>query len=296
MRDADWTLTYEGVALSWGAPGDSIILDGPPEFGSPEIAVDDVRRPRADGLAFGKDYRGGVTITFALAVVADSEEGARDLAASFSRAWRGDALRSTPGAVATLTSRLGTRERVVYGRPRRFAQDDTHAPEGVILLTCDFQCVNDVAYSPGETVEFVGLVPPPSGGLESPLAAPLTTVAPSSYPGGIEVGGDLAAWPVVEIEGPITNPEVEVTNHWAIRLRLDVLDGDAIVVDTRPWRRTITRRSDGASFAGTLTRDSVALSKASLVPGGYEVALLGVDATGTASMRFSWRDTYSSLS
>lgn len=296
MRDAEWTLEYDGVSLSWGAPGDRIILDGPPEVGSPEISTDDTRRPRADGIAFGMDYRGGVSVTFSLAVVADDEEEARDLAASFSRAWRGDAVRKTPGSVATLRSRLGTRERIVYGRPRRFAQDDTHAPEGVVLLTCDFQCVNDVAYSNGDTVEAVSLVPPASGGMESPLAAPLTTTAPSSYPGGIEVGGDLPAWPVVQVDGPITDPEVQVTNEWTLRLRTTVPAGDALVIDTRPWRRTITRLSDGASFAGVLTRESVPLSQASLDPGGYEIALRGIDQTGTASMRFSWHDTYSALS
>lgn len=295
MRDAEWTLEYEGVSLSWGAPGDLVILEGPPEVGSAEISTDDTKRPRADGIAFGVDYRGAVTITFPLAVVADDEEEAREIAASFSRAWRGDAVRKSPGAVATLRSRLGSKVREVYGRPRRFAQDDTHAPEGVILLTVDFQAVNDVAYSPDEKTETVALVPPASGGLTGPLSDPLTTTAPSSRPGGIEVGGDLPAWPVVEIEGPITNPTIQVTNEWEATLRLDVPEGDAIVVDSRPWKRTITRRSDGASFAGRLTRSSVRLSGMGLEPGGYEVALRGTDETGTSSMRFSWRDTYSAL-
>jgi hypothetical protein len=295
MRDAEWTLEYPGVSVSWGAPGDLVFLDGPPEVGSPEITTDDTRRPRSDGISFGVDYRGGVTITFALAVVADDEEGAREVAASFKRAWRGDVVRRSPGSTATLRSRLGAKVREVYGRPRRFAQDDTHAPEGIILLTVDFQCVNDVAYSPDETLAIVSLVPPSSGGLTGSLAAPLTTVAPSSVPGGIEVGGDLEAWPVVEVEGPITNPTIQVTNTWSATLRLDVADGDAIVVDSRPWRRTITRRSDGASFAGRLTPSSVPLSGMGLEPGDYEIALRGTDATGTSSMRFSWRDTYSAL-
>jgi hypothetical protein len=296
MRDAEWTLAYEGVSLSFGGPGSSIVLDGPPDLGSSEIQVDDANRPREDGIAFGIDFRGAVTITFALAIVADDEAGARDLAALVSRVWRGDAVRRTPGGLATLSSRLGSRDRVVFGRPRRFAQDDTHAPEGVILLTADFQCVNDVSYSTEATVESVTLVPPPSGGLMSPLSAPLTTVAPASRPGGIEVGGELPAWPVVEIEGPVTDPEVQVTNEWTLALRADVPEGDAVVIDSRPWKRSITRRSDGASLAGVLTRSSVPLSKTGLAPGGYEISLRGIDGTGTASMRFSWHDTYSALS
>jgi len=204
-------------------------------------------------------------------------------------------VRRTPGTVASRRSRLDAREREVFGRPRRFAQDDTHAPEGVVLLTVDFQCVNDLAFAPVESVESVSLVPPPSGGLVTPLAAPLTTVAPVSVPGSVEVGGDVEAWPVVEIFGPITDPTVQVTGEWSTTLRLTIPEGDSIVLDSRPWKRTVLRGSDGASFAGAIPRTSSPLSRWGLSPGGHEVALRGTDATGTASMRFSWRDTYTSL-
>lgn len=294
MRDAEWTLEYPGGSLSWGAPGDSVILDGPPEVGSAEIRADDADLPRADGIAFGQDFRGGVTITFPLAIVANTEKEARDLAASFKRAWRGDSVRGTPGEVATLRSRLEDRKREVFGRPRRFAQDDEYAPEGVILLTVDFQCVNDLAYAPDDTVETVPLVPPPSGGMTTPLAAPLTTTAPVEVPGGVEVGGDVEAWPVVEVFGPITDPTIQVTNEWSTTLRLTIPDGDSIVLDSRPWKRTVLRSSDGASFAGAVR--GTPLSRWGLEPGGFEVSLRGTDQTGTSSMRFSWRDTYTALS
>lgn len=295
MRDAEWTLDYEGVSLAFGSPGSSIVLDGAPEVGPAEIVTDDASRPREDGIAFGQDFRGAASITFALAVVADDEAEARDIAASVKRAWRGDAVRRTPGGLASLTSRLGTRERVVFGRPRRFSQDDEHAPEGVILITADFQCVNDLAYSTTDSIQDVGLVPPPSGGMLSPLSAPLTTTAATEKPGLIVIGGDLPAWPVVDFVGPITNPVLKVTNVYEVALNMTIGSGQTIRVDSRPWARSIRRVSDGAGFPGVLTRSSRRLSGMGLEPGSYEVVLRGTDETGTASMRFSWRDTYSAI-
>lgn len=295
MRDGEWRLDHPGASLTFGSPESGIVFLSAPEFGDTDLQTEDTTRPNIDGVALGIDTRGGRTVTLDMAVIGNDEPTVRGVAGALRRAWRGDEIRSLPGEVASLTTMYAGRERVFYGRPRRFARVDADVAQGVILVTADFACVDDLFYSSAETSVTVGVVPPTSGGLVAPLIAPLTTVPPTATPEGITITGDGGAWPVITIHGPITNPAVAVTGLWSIGLSTALAFDESVTVDTRPWRRRITRDSDGASLAGTLTRSSVRLARAAIPPGTYEVTLRGIDATGTASMRFAWRDTYTDL-
>lgn len=296
----EWTLTYPGASgypgatFTWGTYASGVMHGAPPDLGSVENLTDDQQRPRADGRAFGVDYRGAPTITFDMLVLGADETATRDRITQLTTLWRADAVRNTPAAVAELSTTVAGRQRVTYGRPRRFAPADKHARQGVARVIADFACVNDCWYAPAEESLTISLVPPPSGGLVTPLAAPLSTTPPVQVPGAITVGGDLPAWPVMRIYGPVTTPAVQVTGLWTMTLDLTLAEDQWITVDTRPWARTILRR-DGASFAGALTRSSPRLAHAAVPPGSYEVALRGVDVTGTAKVQFRWRKTYASL-
>ena len=79
------------------------------QISSPEATVDDVSIARADGIYMGRDYLGGLTITFDINIKTrtpgDLGAAAKDLHRAMSRAWLTEdtgvgASRLTPGAVS----------------------------------------------------------------------------------------------------------------------------------------------------------------------------------------------------
>lgn len=253
----------------------------------PDIGTDDADRPRADGVAFGVDTFGGRTITFAIDVLGVDEAEVRAQAAVLAHAWRADIVRQSPGAVATLMSDSG---RVTFGRPRRFAADNEWQQQALIRATADFACADTLWYSGVESTQVVTFAPAVGGGLVAPLASPLSTTATSDRSQVFTVGGELGTWPVFEIEGPITNPVVEVVGLLRMEFRTTLAFDQKLVVDSRPWVRSILR--NGASVAGTLSRKSTRLSQALLIPGAHELVLRGVSDTATARATVRWRDAY----
>lgn len=291
MRDGEWSLTYAGTSVTWGPADLPIVNMDAPDLGAVDIREDDADRPREDGRAFGQDFRGGRTISFELGVFGQDEAAARTTLAALARAWRADPVRGTPGAVAELRMRHAGRERVAYGRPRRFASNDSEIGQGVATVVADFAVTDDVFYGTTAQIEDVTLAPPLGGGLTGVLAAPLTTTTTSDRSAAITVGGELSAWPVLTIHGPTTNPVVEVVGRWRLELRTTLAYDRAVTVDPRPWARSVLLNG-GGSLAGAVTRTSPRLSAMALPPGSYEVALRGIDETGTSSVRFAWRDAY----
>ncbi|MEV0267724.1 hypothetical protein AB0H43_03030 [Hamadaea sp. NPDC050747] len=292
MRDGEFTLSYGSTVYTFGPADLPAIIASAPDLGSAGVRTDDVDRPRADGVAFGQDYRTGLTLTFDLLVVGADEAETWENLATLATAWRADSVRSDPGEVAELTYRLAGRERTVYGRPRRFAHNDELVHEGVISVLADLSTVDDQYYASTAQSRTVSIAPPAGGGLLAPLSAPLTTTATSDRSVVIAVGGALPAWPVITIEGPITNPVVDVVGLWRMELTATLAVDEAVTIDTRPWRRSVLRNV-GGSLAGKFTRASARLSSAALPPGSHEIALRGTDGTGTAALTVEWRDTYS---
>ncbi|WVX87868.1 minor tail protein [Arthrobacter phage Berrie] len=282
-----WRLTYSGEDLSFGSVESGYVFTTAPDLGARELEHEDARRPRTDGVSFGQDFTGGRTITFELDVNGTDEADAKAKLARLSRAWRADAVRSTPGATATLTSGSG---RVAFGRPRRFASNDDLQPQGLSTVVADFAAADDTWYGGTEQGVTVPLVPAPSGGLMAPLAAPLSTTLSSDRSQGVTIGGDLPTWPVFEIRGPITNPSVELVNALKMDFKLTLAYDQKLVIDTRPWARSILR--NGASVAGTITRSSTRLANAALKPGDYEFVLRGSVNTGNPSATIRWREAY----
>lgn len=298
MLDGEWRLEYPGATMTWGLsyPGATYSLYNfsYPNLGDRPIAgTDDTARPRADGLQFGQDYLGGPTFGFEIAVIGATEQIAREAAELVSTAWRADPVRTVAGAVATLTARYSGRERCVYGRPRRHAPGtDIKVKSGILVVQLDFQVQDDLWYDPTFGSSVVNFVPPPSGGFTVPFVSPLTTSPVTTIPGAIVVGGAVEANTVVTVNGPITNPVVEVVGQWQLALNATIAAGQSVRFDSRD--QSVTRVSDGASYAGSLSRLS-RLDQAQLTPGSYTISLSGVDVTGTSSMLFQWQNTYTSL-
>lgn len=281
-----WRLSYPGVVLPFGTVESGVVFTTAPDLGSRAVQDEDAALPRGDGRAFGQDYLDGRTLTFELAVHGSDEDAARKTLGTLSRAWRADSVRLTSGAVATLESDRG---RVAFGRPRRFASADEDLPQGLAVVTADFETADDNWYGTEQRVN-VALVPPAGGGLIAPLASPLATTTSSDRSQVFTVAGELDTWPVFEIQGPITNPVLEVVGSLRMEFRLTLSETQKITIDTRPFARSILR--DGASVAGTLSRTSSRLSQASLAPGKHELVLRGTSAPGTARAAVLWRDAY----
>src|SRR5690606_36208414 len=190
-----WKLAYPGTDLLFGDHTRYPVVE-PPDLGSREADVQDASVPAGDGVLFGRDYRQGRTIVLEIGVTTDDPDDNHDELGWLAEAWRGDAIRTTPGAVAELHSCVAGRQRLVYGRPRRFSPIVTAPNSGYSQMTAEFVTVDDLWYSAKETTLRVPLVPPPAGGLEAPLEAPLSTVMVVNRPGLVTTGGNAHTWPV----------------------------------------------------------------------------------------------------
>lgn len=296
LVDGDWRLVYPGtdIVLSDKRP---FMLTGPPELGDVELTIQDTAHPGADGILFGRDTRGGRTIALALGVNEDDEAAALTAHNRLLAAWRADAIRSTPGEVAALYVRRAGRERVVYGRPRRFASALHPLPDqGYSAADVDFTCGDDVWYEAAATSITLALVPPPSGGIAPPITPPFSTVPASVRPGLVSTGGLVDTWPVLTFTGPVLSPKVQLTGLWTISLDgVSIASDQSVTIDTRPWVRTVLR-NDGANYAGALGRHSAKLSAARIPPGvDTEVIFTGTDATGTSRMTIAWQNAWPHL-
>lgn len=281
----DWILTYPGVVLPFGSIASGYGFDAAPDVGVQSVVADDFSPSGDDGRLFGVDTLDTDVVTFAIDIMAPSELEARTLHDRIRGAWRGDAIRKDPGAVAMLVSEAG---RSTFGRPRRFSANTDLIHAGVVRVTADFAPATDLWFGDVESVS-VGLVPLPEGGLVAPLAAPLLTTESSDRSQVVTVTGERPTWPTVTIYGPITNPVVELGPvRWELRTSLAY--DQTLTVDASPWARTILR--DGAGVPGVLTPQSTRLAKALLPPGEHEFVLRGASSTGTARAVASWRPAF----
>lgn len=291
----DWSIDYPAAGvraaghLEFGDTLSRYIMTSYPNVDSPEFATDDTNGARVDGRSFGVDYIGGTTVAFELTTDgADDAEGLA-LYEAFRRVWRADAVRLTPGAVATLTSHHGRR---AFGRPRRVARDPRFSHNGRSDITADFATVDDLWYGDERSVD-VRLVPTLGGGLVAPLVAPLTTTADSTRRQVFEVGGELPTWATVQVYGDIVNPEVEIPGVLRQRFAVNLAYDQSITADGRPWRRSVLRQ-DGASLAGALTRTSTSITDMLIPPGRHEIVLSGASLSGTARATVRWSEAFTS--
>lgn len=265
------------------------------DFGSADLVTNDRQLPRADGIRFGRDYKGGRTIAFTMHIFGDNGLDGVSTLDQLTQVWMGDKVRGIPGGVSTLRIKYAGRTRRVYGRGRRFAPKGLRtAATGWAPVDADFKTIDHYFYDDEEKSNTVSIVPTQGGGLLAPLSAPLTTLAVSYAPGEILVGGTRPTWPVFVIKGPISLPTVEVVGEYHVSLGIGIAYDEVCVIDPRPWTRGV-RMGDGASVAGALTPLSPPLSRISLAPGTHEVILSGLDETGTSALTVAWRDVYTSF-
>lgn len=295
--------------LLMGAPAPVTVRAFDP--GSVDIRDADAERQLADGVAFGRDFRGGRLLSLELTALswtpalatagygaspgAEPAVEALNWADRVESAWAADRIRLVPGAVQVLRWKAGGRVRRVYGRSRKCSPVVGSYRQGVIPLTADFRAEDDLIYADDRKVTSVQVAPASNAWATWPLEWPvLWRNAPAGPEGTVIVGGTRATWPSFTIRGPIVNPTVVFGGYGELRLNTTLLYDQTVYIDTRPWNRGI-RRENGANLAGALDTRATPLSLLRIPPGSYSVALKGTDPTGTAQLVVEHRDAFSSI-
>lgn len=294
----DWVLRYDGTEYRFGPPQHQVELRSW-AFAADSYRVDDAVLPRADGVAFGRDYveAGELRIELKIDLTTlplPAEDRARmawAVRADLARAWRADSLRQQPRAVAELV--MGG-EQMIEGRPRRISFDDKHQGRGLIFASATFVPVSTAAYAvdgSGDAPWFeqsVGLVPAAIGGLLAPLSAPLSTAISSTRARPFTVGGSEQVWPILIVTGPLqSGAQIELVNRWALKLNRTVAYDETVVIDTRPGRRLMTVNGRPTNV---LAPSGARMSQAFIEPGLNEIALRGSSVEGTAQVTARWRE------
>ncbi|MFF4188109.1 hypothetical protein ACFYZ9_33435 [Streptomyces sp. NPDC001691] len=311
LDEGEWNLSYgpngtlPGADFTFGSIRSGFYMLEPYDIAYGDTDSGDTPIPRADGIRLGEDFRTTSTITFEIGVdtvdASPNQLGRHNANLSaldvMGQAWDAEALRRRFGVPAVLRTVQGGRARRFYGRPRKWTPAGSKLTrQGYTPTVATFICADTSAYDDREQVVRSDLAPPPHRGLVGPLRTPLTMTGDSvaHVPGEVIVGGTRATWPVITINGPITQPVCEVVGQWKVSLDLTLRVGEKVTIDPRPWARTVLL-GNGGSVAGQLYRSSPRLQDMRLPLGRQDIVLRGTDATGTAFMTVAWRDAYTYL-
>ena len=293
----------DGDGLVFGTEDTGYLTTTRPQIVSGELRTNDIPRPGEDGLMTSRDYVGGDLYTFEMGVLTDvnnlvlapgspAEAYAMNLdyLGVLKGWWRDPLWRSTARSMAMLRTCQAGRTSRCYGRPRRYDEVTGFLTRvGYSTVVCDFQLIDNRFYSDEEYSTEIGLAQPPDGGLVAPLVAPLTTTPESRTEGVATITGNTPTWLVVEFHGPVTNPSISI-GDLTIGLTGTLAYDEVITVDPRPWARTALRNTDGASFAGLLSRETPAMKNMLIAPGTYGLLYRGLDPSGSSTARIRWRN------
>jgi hypothetical protein len=287
IPDVDYSADSVGFGLGLNISVDKDGFDP----GSAEWATQDGQNPLDGSTVLGRDQLLGPT--WAWNAFVNEQEIADALAtlSTLARVWRARTATGQPQRVSAIRYQLDGRRRLIFGRPRRFnAPPNNQLLNGYIPVTMDFKCIDALHYDADmKTTGAMNFVVESDGGVVFPLIFPISPLPDSSRDGAILVGGDAPTWPIITFNGPILNPKIQWgSREWSFTYNL--LDGDSLTIDTRPWKRTILRNGQ-YNISGAMNRRQY-LSDMVLEPGGHEIAFRGQSSTGTASCTVSWYDAY----
>ncbi|MFF8789233.1 hypothetical protein [Streptomyces sp. NPDC015125] len=310
LAEGEFKLTYSsngvhpGAAFTFGTVRTGYYLLDDFEVKDTDANVGDTPLPRGDGVRYGQDFTTGATITFEVGVdtvdagstLLDRHGANLDAVSVMKQAWDAKAVRDRVATPAVLSTTQGGRARRWYGRPRQWTKAASKLTrQGYTPVVATFATAHTGSFDDIEQWVRVDMAPPPHRGIVGPLKEPLTMVGEGSVrvPGEIIVGGNRPAWPVITINGPISQPVCELVGRWKLGLDLTLKAGEKVTVDPRPWVRTVLRGS--GSVAGLITRSSPLLEYLLIPTGRQDFLLRGIDATATAFMTVAWRDAYAYL-
>lgn len=273
------------------------------EISSPEIRSDDVNNARADGVMMGRDYYGGLNITFDINIKSrspgDNGAAAKTLHRRMAQAWFTEdtgvgASRLTPGEVSELYMTDDDRTLIAYGRPREYQPTRGRTRAGWIPVTASFRAISHKFYEAEWQHGSITTAPSSSTGMVLPFIFPLNTFSTQVLDDFLFVDGNTETWLLTKVFGPIVSPKIEVTNYYNIETSSDFVlkPGEWLEIDPRPWARKVLKNGT-IPVAGKFKATSRRISMQTLPPGVHRVTLRGTDPTGTARLETSWRNAWS---
>ena len=278
-----------GVAFGIGL-GVSCNADGF-DPGSADWLIQDQDDPFSGVTRMGRDVQKGPTWTWALHVNKEDEEGGLDALSDLAEAWTPEDLDS--GDVLVMRYKVAGRVRRVYGRPRRFAAPpDNRILSGMIPVTADFKLIDPHYFDDSPESITVGTTYTSDGGFIFPVTFPVLTLPGGFQTGAAYVSGRRKTWPIIRVNGPIVNPEIQA-NNWTLKMTANIGEGHYIEIDTRPWKRTVL--VDGSQYVPGAINPQVRLRDLFLEPGEQSFGMRGNSGTGTATATISWYPAYASL-
>lgn len=282
-------------------------------LGSPELRTVEVDLPNEDGITFGREFQGARRWTLTGSVkggdpnrpsndaeVEEAWEALSDLVA----AWDNAVPRQEQRDVTELQfKRPGRETMVMYGRPERIDPDTSVSFAGHIKYTALFRQSDPYYYSTTEQTTGIGVQIPYSGGLlytedMEALQLPFVTSASVERLGSFFNSGNANSWSIITMQGPVLNPTIQLYEQdaedpmWSVTLKTSIGSLESIIIDTRPWARTVLR-NDGANIAGTMYGSR--LSEMTVPPGFNELVYAGTDGTGTSSCSLKYRNAWKSI-
>jgi len=286
--------TFELGGITFG--GDEPIQVAQFDPGSGSTRTQDVEVPMGDGTMMGRDFHSSPTWMFDFYTNVRDWAEAMSLAEDMASVWSADEVRETPGAVMPLRYLMAGRWRRVYGRPRNFSPPDggLYSKLGRAEFAGSFTTVDRLHYEDTERATSANMIPTTLGGFIAPFVSPIVFESPNEgyTPSGLVVGGKARVGGAVEVEGPVTDPWVEVTGQWKVQFIGTLGYGDKFTLDTRPWVRTVMR--NGAPQSGILSHSTM-VQDVKLSPGAYSMSFGGLGASDSARATIRWRNAYYSL-
>lgn len=263
--------------------------------GTESVETSDLNNPVFDDTYAGVDMFRAPTWTFTIDVKGRTAAEVLERVDQVKRVWRNPAWAKKGGALAELRYTLAGRDRVVYGRPRRFACNPTvTSRRGYAVITADFQLMDPLIYDHRWQNVRLDMVPPTQRGLKEPLVEPLSTGGFSQRQGVIgEVGGTAPTPFMIDITagsgGLIANPFVSINNN-RYEFVTEVREGRTLRVDSRKGTAGV-----GSTNVLSTMRKRTRLKSVRLPNGAVEVSFGGVNPALDAHATFWWRPAYYSL-
>ncbi len=292
-----WQLAYSDTVLEFGTHESGHPFTAQVDVGPVDLEADDLAHPLSDGLTMGRDFTRGRVLGFTGAhldtfpLPTDRRwVPVLDGAQPFEGAWQAEWCRERPGRLATCANL--DRGRLVYGRPRTYVQGLEEVRKGWLTYSAAFATVDGRFYSTDEKVLLVGTEPSSVAAFAFPVAFPFTGATPAAARSWAENAGTHNAWPIITFRRG-GNPKVTMLGDdgWVLKVDRNLDDNDEVVVDCRPWKRTVTL--NGTPRPG-LVRGS-RLDDVRIPTGWHELVMEAADPTGLAETEVRWRDAYGSL-
>lgn len=265
------------------------------EKGPEDVETSDMDNPIYDDTYAGIDFHRGPTWTFEFIIEGSTEMEVLDNLDRVKAVWRNPEYTKKAGTTTELAFTVGGRRRIVYGRPRRFAENDQRTTkQGYISVLAEFKLMDPLQYDGGANEGWnltkLESVPPDTRGLEEELTEDSLT----TEPGGERQGqiGDVAGTAPTPfrctIYGPISDPWFSIDGH-RYEFDLELSAKQRLTVDSRTGT---VLRNNSTNMIGSMVLPTP-LKKVRLQPGkGVEITFGGYDPTLTSYAYFAVRAAY----